>query len=61
MSTQWITLEAAAARLAVEPRTIRRYISAGRLTGYRLGPRMLRVSAAEVDALLQPIPTAASA
>lgn len=42
----------------VSPRTLRRYISAGRLTGFRIGPRAIRVDLDEIDALLRPIPTA---
>ena len=54
------TLSGAAQYAECNPRTIRRYIAAGRLTGYRMGPRLLRVDLNEVDAvLLRPIPTAA--
>ena len=38
--------------------TLRRYVSAGRITGYRFGPRMLRVDLDEIDALLRPLATA---
>jgi len=48
----------AAERLDCTPRTIRRYISTGTLRGYRVGPRLIRVDLAELDALLCPIPTA---
>jgi excisionase family DNA binding protein len=51
------TIAQAAARCGVAPKTIRRRISEGALTGYRLGPRLLRVSRAEVDAMARPIPT----
>jgi len=30
------------------------------LTGYRMGPRLVRVDLVEMDALLTPIPTAAT-
>lgn len=40
-------------------RTIRRRIAAGELTGYRFGPRVIRVDLDELDALMRPIPTAA--
>lgn len=53
-----ITLAAAAEHLGTCRRTIRRRIAAGDLIGYRLGPRMIRVDLAEVDALLAPIPSA---
>lgn len=50
----------AAAFAAVHPRTIRRRIADGSLTGYRLGTRILRVDLDEVERLLRPIPTAAA-
>ncbi len=48
----------AAEYLGVSTKTIRRYIAAGRLTAYRTGPRLIRVDLADVDALLQRVPTA---
>jgi excisionase family DNA binding protein len=39
------------------PRTIRRRIADGSLTGYRMGPRLIRVDLNELDSLLSPIPT----
>ncbi len=56
-----VTIAAAAEYAPVAPKTIRRYIAAGRLTGYRMGPRLIRVDLAELDAILRPIPTAGSA
>jgi excisionase family DNA binding protein len=47
----------AAEVLGCNPKTIRRYISDGRLTGYRVGPRLVRIDLNEVDSLLRPIPT----
>lgn len=55
---QYESIEAAAARLDVNPRTIRRRIADGTITGYRVGAKSIRVDRAEVDErLLQPIPT----
>ncbi|MGH2617196.1 MAG: DNA-binding protein [Thermomicrobiales bacterium] len=49
----------AAARYDVSPKTVRRHIAEGRLTGYRIGPRLLKVDITEADAVyLQTIPTA---
>jgi excisionase family DNA binding protein len=48
----------AADYIGANPRTIRRYIAAGRLTGYRVGPRLIRVDLVELEAMLRPIPTA---
>lgn len=55
---QMISLKSAAERLGVTEQSIRRYIAAGDLNGYRLGRRAIRVDAQEVHALLVPIPTA---
>ena len=54
-----IDVPAAAEHLGLGERTIRQFISDGRLTGYRVG-RLIRLDAAEVDALARPIPTARS-
>ena len=52
------SLQDAAEYAAICEKTIRRRISDGTLTGYRLGPRLLRVDLNEVDEkLLRPIPT----
>lgn len=51
------SLQEAAAYLSVNPRTIRRRIADGTLTGYRLGPRSIRVSWADLEALPRQIPT----
>lgn len=52
------TIDSAADRLHVTTKTVRRWIAEGRLTAYRVGPRLVRVDAREVDDLLRPIPTA---
>lgn len=49
------SLPNAAEIYGVSARTLRRYISAGRITGYRFGPRMLRVDLDELDGLLRPL------
>lgn len=43
---------------SVTTKTIRRWIAEGRLTGYRLGPRVLRVDQDEVLAFARPLATA---
>ena len=53
------TVPDAASYCGVSPKTIRRRIASGDLTGYRMGPRLLRVDLNEVDdRLLRPLPTA---
>lgn len=53
----FMTLAAAAERFDCSERTIRRMIANGGLTGYRVGKRLVRVDAAEVDELAHVIPT----
>jgi excisionase family DNA binding protein len=46
-----ISLAEAADRLDVSTRTLRRYIAAGRFTGYRVGPRLIKIDPTELDQL----------
>lgn len=60
MSRKRLTSLAIAAEYAnVHQRTIRRYIAAGRLRAYRVGPRLLKVDLDDVDLLLKPVGGAA--
>jgi len=52
------TIAVAAEYVPCSPKTIRRRIADGSLTGYRMGPRLIRVDLNELDALMRPIPTA---
>lgn len=56
--SQFITQNAAAERWDVSVDTIRRLIAAGKLTGYRLNGRVIRIDLAELDACFKPIPAA---
>lgn len=49
---QKVPLTKVAAEVGVHPRTIRRYVSSGRLTAWRVGPRLLRVDIDEARAVL---------
>jgi excisionase family DNA binding protein len=52
------SIDSAAERHGIATKTIRRRIADGTIPAYRLGPRLLRVDPAEVDAaLLSPVPT----
>lgn len=53
----FISQDAAAERWGVSVDTIRRLIATGKLAGYRLNRRIIRVDLAEVDACFKPIPT----
>jgi excisionase family DNA binding protein len=58
---QFIRQEAAADRWDVSVDTIRRLIAAGKITGYRLNGRIIRVDVTEVDACFRQIQTVATA
>jgi excisionase family DNA binding protein len=54
----WTSISDGANYYGVSPRTVRRLIAAGRLKAYRIGPRIIRLDKAELDSVMQPIPTA---
>lgn len=53
-----ISIDDGAAYLGVTPKTIRRMIASGELTGYRVGKKIIRIKQSDLDALLRPIPNA---
>ncbi len=54
-----IGLQEAAERCDVSYRSIRRWIAAGRLNAVRVGPRLLKVDVAELEAVVTPVGGAA--
>lgn len=56
LAPRWIDQRQAADYLGITDRTLRRMIAAGKLPAYRLGPRLLRIDVADLDALLRPVP-----
>lgn len=52
------SVAAAARHAGVSIQTIRRYITKGMLTGYRVGPKLVKIDLNEVDALVHKIPSA---
>lgn len=57
-ASRYVTLTEGAEYLSVTEQTVRRYISDGKIQGYRLGKRALRVDRGDLDALLIPVPAA---
>ncbi|MEQ4518247.1 helix-turn-helix domain-containing protein [Pseudarthrobacter sp. B907] len=55
---RYATLSAGSAYTGFSTRTLRRYIAQGRLTGYRVGPRHIRIDLNEVDGMFSAIPSA---
>lgn len=51
----YLTIAEAADMLGVTARYLRDQIHAGRLPGYRLGPRSTRVKLADIEAMLEPV------
>jgi len=52
---QWLSIADAADRLGVSTKTIRRYIAAGTIRAERVGPRLIRIDVASLDALGKPL------
>jgi excisionase family DNA binding protein len=52
-----VTLRTAAEALAVSERTVRRFIAAGYLDAFRVGPRAIRVSVGDVNRMIQRMPS----
>ena len=50
-----IGLTEAADLCGVNYRTVRRWVQSGRLKAVRVGPKLLKVNAADIDAMLQPL------
>lgn len=59
--TTWISGTEAQDRLGITDKTLRRYVAAGKLPAYRMGGRLLRFKAEDLDALMEPVPTAGTA
>lgn len=57
--TNLITVPEAAATLGVSSKTVRRWIAAGRLPAYRVGPVALRVDPSDLATIMRPVSTAA--
>jgi excisionase family DNA binding protein len=49
------SIQQAAAWLGVDPKTVRRYISQGRLKAAKVGPKLIRVDRESLLALAKPI------
>ena len=54
MDARW-SIRETAQYVGVDEKTVRRWIANGRLTGYRMGPRLVRLDPVEVRALGRPI------
>lgn len=50
-----VSIPEAAEYFDVNPKTVRRWIAKGRLSAYRLGPRLIKVDLEQLDGMLQPI------
>lgn len=57
---RWASITLGAEYIGVSEKTLRRMIAAGQVTGYRVGPRLLRVDLNELDASARPIPAGAA-
>lgn len=51
---RWATMQQTADYMSVTLRTVREWITQGRITGYRINSRVIRVDLNEVDAAFEP-------
>jgi excisionase family DNA binding protein len=51
---RWATIHQAAEYLSINERTVRDMVKSGRLTGYRNGPRIIRIDLDEIDMIMTP-------
>ena len=51
IAATWITIQQAADLMSVSTKTVRRLIAGGKLPARRIGTRMIRIDAADLDAL----------
>lgn len=58
VESRYVPLKEGADYLSITEQSLRRFIAEGRIPGYRLGKRALRVDRHDLDALLAPIPNA---
>ena len=52
MSSDYLTVAQVAEHLWISPKTVRRWIADGLLPAVRVGPRLLRISREDVEALV---------
>jgi excisionase family DNA binding protein len=53
-SDRYLTIGEAADYLNVAPLTIKKMLRDGRLPGYKLGPRVVRIRLSDIESALQP-------
>jgi excisionase family DNA binding protein len=51
-----VPLNTAADAYGIHHQTMRRWIREGRITGYRFGPKLLKIDLDELDAAITPVP-----
>ncbi len=49
MSTKYVPISAVCEQYSISPRAVRRYISEGKLTAHRVGPKLIRLDLDEVE------------
>ena len=59
-AAKYLTLRVGAEQYGISERTLRRRIAEGKLPAIRVGPRSIRIAAADLDQLGTPIPSASS-
>ncbi|HEY9311742.1 helix-turn-helix domain-containing protein [Williamsia sp.] len=53
--SKYLSVDQAAEELGVSSKSIRRWISGGRLTARRAGPRLIRIDRREIEKMMSPV------
>jgi excisionase family DNA binding protein len=54
---RWASFKDAAAYAAIPPKTLRDWVSKGRVPAYRIGPRQLQLDLNDIDRMRRRVPT----
>lgn len=52
---RFLSVQEASDELGVSTKTVRRWISEGRLTARRAGPRLIRIANSDLDKMMSPV------
>jgi len=52
-TSTYISIDDAASRLGVHSKTLRKWVAAGHVPAYRLGPKVLRIKLADLEAMVE--------
>jgi excisionase family DNA binding protein len=55
LPTEWLSVDDVSQALGVTAHTVRNWIAQGSLAASRIGPRLIRIRRADLEAMLEPV------